>query len=75
MVLVHVPPEDGDNWDVAPTHTEEGPLKLIAGLGFTIICPEAMELHPLVLEVNTKVAIPGLRPVTIPEFVTDAIVG
>lgn len=40
-----------------------------------VICAVAIELQEVRLSVNVNVAVPGLRPVTIPVLVTEAIEG
>jgi hypothetical protein len=47
LVLDHVPPEDGVICVVVPIQIGLGPVKSMAGLGFTVMGVVAEELQPV----------------------------
>jgi hypothetical protein len=72
LLLLHVPPDVGDNVVVVPTHIVVGPVTLTVGFPFTVTAVVALEIHPVELLVKVNVALPAVLPVTIPPLVTVA---
>lgn len=73
--LDQLPLTVGDNEVLAPSQIVEGPIIVAAGLLFTVMVVEATDVHPVELSVNTKVAVPGATPVTMPLWLMVAILG
>lgn len=71
LLLIHVPPDVGDNVVVVPTQMFELPEMLTAGNALTVKLFE--DEHPEELLVKVSVIVPALIPVTIPESSTVAI--
>lgn len=71
LLLVHVPPEVGDKVVVSPTQIVVLPVMLTVGTAYTVKL--IVLVHPVLVLVNVSVTVPGLIPVTTPEFVTVAI--
>lgn len=63
--LSHVPPEEGDNWVVEPTHTEVDPVMLTVGLAFTLMVELAEPVHPKLLVTVTVYVDEGSVGVTV----------
>ena len=74
LLLTHVPPVVGDKVVVAPMQIELLPVMLTAGKALTVTVPVVL-LQLVVDEVNVKVALPAVKPVTIPPALTDATAG
>lgn len=75
LLLTHVPPEEGSSVVVPPTHTAVGPVIVGVGDAATVTGEVASETHSVLLSVKTKVALPGLTPVTTPSLATVATAG
>jgi hypothetical protein len=75
LVLTHVPPVDGERLVVVPTHNKVPPRILTTGLSPTVIGVFILDEQPVDVSVNIKVAVPIAKPVTIPEFDTEATLG
>ncbi len=73
LLLVHVPPDVGDNCVVGPTHIVLNPVTEALAV-LTVMGGVGLEIQPAVL-VNVKVAVPALTPVTTPALVTVATAG
>jgi hypothetical protein len=71
---VHVPPVEGVSWAALPTQTVLF-VMLIVGLEYTVNAGLGRDTQPVVVFVKIKFAVPGAKPVTIPELVTEAIAG
>jgi hypothetical protein len=71
LLLVHVPPEAGDNVVRPPAQMDEFPVMLTTGRAVTFT-PPVVALHPVVPSVKVKVAVPADTPVTRPAAVTVA---
>ena len=48
LLLVHVPPVDGDNVVVVPIQIVDEPTIFTTGLPITVIDVEGLEIHPVV---------------------------
>lgn len=70
--LCQVPPEVGLSEVVAPTQIVLGPTMLATGLAFTVTPDVGTEVHPVLALVNTKLALPGATPCTMPLELTVA---
>ncbi len=75
LVLVQVPPDDGDIVVVFPTQIGLFPVIETVGLAFTVMGKVAADIHPDDDNVNLNVAVPAETPCTNPELVTVATVG
>jgi hypothetical protein len=73
LLLLHVPPVDGDSVVFAPGQIDVGPDIVTVGLGPIVIGCEALDIHPEPVSVYVNVAVPCEIPVTIPELVIVAI--
>src|SRR5678810_1380165 len=71
-LLVHVPPLDGVNVIVLPTHTDVGPPS--TGNAFTVTA-DVVLLQLVVPSVNVNVTLPAAIPVTTPALSIVAFVG
>jgi hypothetical protein len=71
LLLVHVPPEAGDNVVRPPAQMAEFPVMLTIGRAVTFT-PSVVALHPVVPSVKVNVAVPADTPVTRPAPVTIA---
>lgn len=67
LLLDHVPPEVGNKVDVVPMQIDNGPETLTDGLPKTVSGVEAFEIHPELVAVYVKVAVPAVIPVITPE--------
>ena len=74
-LLTHVPPVVGDNVVVNPTQTLPGPVILTAGAALTVTAGVGVDVQPVIVFVNVKVAVPAETPVTTPALVTVATDG
>ena len=74
LLLTQVPPVVGDKVVVDPIHIELLPVMLTVGKTFTVTAVVVL-LQLVVDEVNVKVALPAVKPVTIPPALTDATAG
>lgn len=72
LLLVQVPPVDGDKVVLPPTQTLLDPVTLTVGIAFTVNGVVVFE-HPLEVFVKVKEAIPAKTPVTSPALVMVAI--
>lgn len=72
LLLVHVPPDTGNNVVVFPKHIDELPLMMTVGLAITVTFAVGSDKHPVALEVNLKNATPPPTPTTTPPLVTVA---
>ena len=70
LLLCHVPPVVGDNWDVKPTQMVLRPVIDTVGLSVTVT--STVFVQPVPVSVNCKVATPTATPVTTPPGVTVA---
>lgn len=75
LLLVHVPPVDGDNEVCEFIQMAVGPVKNTVGLSYTVTGAVASEAHPVILFVKMNVAVPAATPVTTPALLTVAIDG
>lgn len=75
LLLVQVPPDAGASVVVAPTHMALLPVIVAIGLSLTVTGVVGLETQPFILSVNVNVALPAIKPVTIPVLVTEAIDG
>lgn len=75
LELVQVPPEEGVNVVVPPTHIAVAPVIVTSGLSLTFTCSEGRDTQPEEVCVKVKVALPLDTPVTIPELLTVATKG
>jgi hypothetical protein len=75
VLLVQVPPVEGDKVVVAPTQMLLAPIRLAIGVAFTVTAGVAAETQPVVELVKIKVTEPAATPVTRPAFVTVATPG
>lgn len=73
LLLVQTPPVEGKKEVVAPTHTVLPPDNVTVGLGLTVIGDVFTDSQPVAASMNFKVALPALKPTTIPEFVVFTI--
>lgn len=64
--LCQVPPVVGFSEVVAPTQIVLGPTMLATGLAFTVTPEVGTDVQPVLALVNTKLAVPGATPWTIP---------
>ena len=69
LLLVQVPPDEGDNWVVVPIHIEVDPMILTTGLPITVNGPETLDTQVVEVDVNVNVTEPAEIPTTIPAFV------
>lgn len=74
LLLTHVPPDAGIKEVVAFTQKEETPSIPTVGGPF-IVTADVVLLHPVLVWVKVKVAVPTDKPVTTPAFVTEATEG
>jgi hypothetical protein len=72
LLLVQVPPDEGDKVVVPPTQIAEGPVMLVPATTFTVTGEEGFETHPVEVCVYVKVAEPASNAVTIPPLVIVA---
>ena len=75
LLLIQVPPVEGDKVVVAPTQIVLAPVILTAGCASKVTAEVVAEQFGEVLLVNVNVAVPADIPVTKPPFVTVAIAG
>jgi hypothetical protein len=75
LLLVQVPPEDGSNCVVVPTHIVDDPEILTSGIVLTLTTSLGNEVHPVDNSVYINRAVPVDTPVTIPELFTTATDG
>jgi len=75
LLLVYVPPVEGESVVVSPIHNSSGPVKFGVIVSSTVIEIVFSDRQPLLESVKLKTAVPGLWPVTIPEPVTVAMEG
>jgi len=75
LVLVHVPPVEGDRVVIEPMHIGLLPVRLMTGLALTVIAAVGLEAQPVDDWVNIKPEVPAEIPVTKPELLTEAIWG
>jgi hypothetical protein len=75
LLLVQVPPVAGDKVVVEPTHIALLPEIVATGLSLIVTGKVELDTQPFVLSVNVNVALPAIKPVTIPSLVTEAIDG
>lgn len=73
--LYHEPPEFGSKAVVEAIHKVSFPEIITVGLGLMVIGRVAFETHPVAKFVKVNVAVPVVRPVTIPVFETEATAG
>lgn len=73
LLVDHVPPVEGVNVVVPPTHKVEDPVNVATGLALIVTVVVGLDTHPVVELVNVKVTVPPATPVTRPAFVTVAI--
>lgn len=73
LLVDHVPPVEGVNVVVPPTHKVEDPVNVATGLALIVTVVVGLDTHPVVELVNVKVTVPSVTPVTTPAFVTVAI--
>ena len=73
LLLTHVPPVIGDRVVVPATQIVAG-LAVTIGLGNTTTGPTEPDVHPVLVSVQTNVALPAVRPVTRPELLMAATV-
>lgn len=75
LLLIQVPPVEGDKVVVAPTQIVLAPVILTAGCASKVTAEEVAEQFGEVLLVNVNVAEPADIPVTKPPLVTVAMAG
>lgn len=75
LLLVQVPPDEGDKPVVTPTQMLLGPLIPTVGKALTVIAEVGADTHPVLVLVKVKVAVPADTPETTPALVTVAIAG
>jgi hypothetical protein len=75
LLLVQVPPVVGESVVVDPSHIVVAPVMVAVGGLSTVILAVGFEAQPVEVLVKVKLAAPVLTPVTLPAFVTVAIVG
>ena len=68
LLLVQLPPVDGDRVDVEPIHKLFGPERMAAGLSFTVTGNVGSEVQPIPERENVNVALPAVKAVTNPVF-------
>lgn len=73
--LCQVPPEVGFSEVLAPTQMVLGPTILATGFAFTVTPDVGTEVQPVLALVNTKLAVPGATPCTMPLELTVATDG
>lgn len=66
LLLVQVPPLEGDKEVVAPIQIIVGPVIETTGLDRIVISADESEIHPVDVLVNTNLAVPGLIAFTSP---------
>jgi hypothetical protein len=71
LLVAHVPPVVGVNVVVPPIHMVDVPVMATVGLGFTVTGAVVL-VHPVVVLVNVKVALPCPTADTTPPLVTVA---
>lgn len=72
LLVDHVPPEEGVNVVVPPTHNVEDPVNVAIGFAFIVTAAVGLDTQPVEVFVKVKVAVPPAIPVTTPALVTDA---
>ena len=72
LLLVHVPPEDGESVVLSPIHITVEPVKDTVGLGFTVTVLVAVAVHPLAA-VTVTVYVVVLAGLTVMEAVVAAV--
>ena len=75
LLLIQVPPEDGNSCVVLPTQIVDDPDIEISGLVLTLTISLGGDVHPVEISVNTNLAVPFDTPVTIPALLTTATDG
>jgi hypothetical protein len=75
LLLIQLPPDVGDKVVVPPGHIEVTPVISTVGKAFTVTGVVVVLLHPVMVLVNVKYAVPAEIPVTIPASVTWATTG
>lgn len=72
-MLDQLPPVDGKNVVILPTQIVLPPDKETVGFGLTMIAEVLSDSQPVAASINFNVALPELKPTTIPEFVVATI--
>jgi hypothetical protein len=72
LLLVHTPFDEGNSCVVLLIQIADSPLNVAIGFAFTVIGLDPRDTQPVLLFVNTNVAVPAAKPVTIPAFVIVA---
>lgn len=73
--LIQVPPTVGVSVVTEPAQTEVGPDTFTVGFPLTVMTTEALEVQPVFVSVNVKVAVPADTPVIRPALVIVATNG
>lgn len=75
LLLIQLPPNDGNNVVVDPMHICDPPVTSTIGLPFTVKTPDGLDVQPVAALVNVKVATPGAIEVIKPELLMVATAG